>query len=93
MATLFGGEAWDFVLTVGSNKKPNPTLNTSPANSFVQNNQNPTLMIINHVLMGFMLKLKSQDVASMLGRCQHEWDSMIRKNRQLVTNKLVEFEK
>ena len=31
MATLSGREAWD-ILKVGSNKKLDPTLNTSPAN-------------------------------------------------------------
>ena len=32
MATLFGGEAWDILLIVGSSTKLDPTLNTSPTN-------------------------------------------------------------
>ena len=34
MAILFGGEAWDFVLRVGSSKKLEPTLSTTPMNIF-----------------------------------------------------------
>ena len=51
MATLFGGEAKDFMLRVGSSQKLDPTLNPSPMNSFAYNNQDPTLMIINHILV------------------------------------------
>ena len=35
MATLFGGEAWDLVLKVGSSKKVDSTLNTSPVILFL----------------------------------------------------------
>jgi hypothetical protein len=37
------------VLRVGLSKKLDPTLNTSPAYTFAQNNQYLTLMIINHI--------------------------------------------
>jgi hypothetical protein len=40
----------ELVLRVGSSKKLDPTLNTSPVNNSTQNNQDPTLMIINHIL-------------------------------------------
>ena len=35
MTTLFGGEAWELVLKVGSNTKLDPILNTSPANNMI----------------------------------------------------------
>jgi hypothetical protein len=38
------------VLRVGLNKKLDPTQNKS-AISFAENNQGPTLLIINHILM------------------------------------------
>ena len=61
-ATLFG-----LVLRVGSSVKPDPTLiNTSPVPIFLAlNNQNPTLMLINCVLVEFCLHV---------GTCWHvEW--------------------
>jgi hypothetical protein len=33
--------------------KLDPTLNTTPANIFSYNNQDPTLMIINYILMAY----------------------------------------
>ena len=42
--TFFGGR-------VGSSKKLEPTLNTSPANMFAWNTWDLTLMLINHILM------------------------------------------
>ena len=47
MATLFGGEAWDFVLRVGSSQKLDPTLNLNPTVVLAYNNQYPALMIYN----------------------------------------------
>jgi hypothetical protein len=47
MATLFGG----LVLRIGSSKKLDSTYNTSPMIFCVENNQDLTLMINNHVLM------------------------------------------
>ena len=51
MATLFGVEALGLVLRVGSSKKLDPTLNTSPVNVFASNYQDPTLKTTNFVLM------------------------------------------
>ena len=40
------------VLQVGSSKKLDPTLNPSPANIFAEYNQNPILVLFNHVSVG-----------------------------------------
>ena len=39
------------VLGIGSNKKLDPTFNTTPASICVRNNQDPLLLISNHILM------------------------------------------
>ena len=41
------------MLSVGASKKLDPTLNPSLANILAYNNQDPTLRIINHILMVF----------------------------------------
>ena len=50
-SSFLGGEAWEMCLSVRSIKKLDPTLNPNLANIFVLDNQDPTLMIINHILM------------------------------------------
>ena len=42
------GQAFGLVLRVGSSKKLDPTLNTSPMNICAQNNQDRITMLINH---------------------------------------------
>jgi hypothetical protein len=47
VVTLYGCEAWDFVLRVGSSQKLDPTLNPNPTTIFAYNNQDLALMIYN----------------------------------------------
>ena len=47
----FGRLGSGLVLRVGPIEKLDPTLNTSPANIFASNHQNPFLVLINHMLM------------------------------------------
>ena len=51
MANIFWRRGLGFVLRVGLSKKLDPTLDTNNANIFALNDQDPPLMIINHVLM------------------------------------------
>jgi hypothetical protein len=52
------------VLRVRSNKKKlDPTLDTTPVNIFAKNNEDPTLMIMNHIL--------TVPLGSKVGTCLH----------------------
>ena len=80
--------------------KLNPTLNTKLRYIFASKNQDPILIIIKSHFNGF-LNPENWDFASISGL--GTWDpkvnwpfvlgAMIKENRQLVTNKPVEFEK
>ena len=55
ITTLFGGDAWDLCYKLGRGVKhththtQDPTLNPSPLSIPAYNNQDPTLIIFNHI--------------------------------------------
>ena len=51
MTTIFGDEVWDLCQKLDQTQKLEPAVNTSPANFFAYNDQDPTLILINHIWM------------------------------------------
>ena len=56
MATLFGSEAWDFVLRVGSSQKDrsNSKHKSHEFFFFAKNNQDPTFILVTRIFYDFI---------------------------------------
>ena len=78
----FWRQAFGLVFKVRSSKKMDPTLNTSPTNTFVSNNQHPTSMT-STLLLRF-LEAQKLGLCLHVGTCNLGWDSRSHVNRLLI---------